>query len=131
MPYLYENPNNIIWNKSKEFAVKIVRLSQFLQNDKHEFVLSHQILKSGTSIGANIRESKNAQSISDFIHKLEIALKESDETEYWLDLLYETDYITAEVYQDLLAKNKELTALLVSIIKKMKIKRDNIDNKNN
>ena len=131
MPYLYENPNNIIWNKSKEFAVKIVRLSQFLQNDKHEFVLSHQILKSGTSIGANIRESKNAQSISDFIHKLEIALKESNETEYWLDLLYETDYIAAEVYQDLLAKNKELTALLVSIIKKMKIKRDNIDNKNN
>ena len=131
MPYLNDNPKEILWSKSKIFAVKIVRLAQFLQNDKHEFVLSHQILKSGTSIGANIRESKNAQSISDFIHKLEIALKESNETEYWLDLLYETDYIAAEVYQDLLAKNKELTALLVSIIKKMKIKRDNIDNKNN
>ncbi|MBP5346757.1 MAG: four helix bundle protein [Bacteroidales bacterium] len=130
MPYLYENPNNIIWNKSKEFAVRIVKLSQFLQNDKHEFVLSHQILKSGTSIGANIRESKNAQSISDFIHKLEIALKESDETEYWLDLLFETDYIPTEQYQLLLSQNKELTALLVSIIKKMKIKRDNIDNNN-
>ena len=130
MPYLYENPNNIIWNKSKEFAVRIVKLSQFLQNDKHEFVLSHQILKSGTSIGANIRESKNAQSISDFIHKLEIALKESDETEYWLDLLFETDYIPTEQYQLLLSQNKELTALLVSIIKKLKNKRDIIDNKN-
>jgi len=130
MPIPYTSPNNILWNKSKDFAVKIIRLSQYLQNNHHEFVLSHQILKSGTSIDANIRESKNAQSISDFIHKLEIALKESDETEYWLDLLFETDYISAEQYQNLLSKNKELTAILVSIIKTMKAKKENNNNNN-
>ena len=116
---------NLIRDKSKAFAIRIVRLSQFLQNNFHEYVLSRQILKSGTSIGANIRESKNAQSISDFISKLEIALKESDESQYWLEILYETGYITKEQFDSMIADNKELTAMLVSIVKTSKQNKNN------
>ena len=124
-----EETRNIVRNKSKLFAIRIVRLAQYLQNNYHEYVLSRQVLKSGTSIGANIRESKNAQSISDFISKLEIALKESDETEYWLEILHETDYITDTEFDSIIADNKELTAMLVSIIKSSKRKRENEKNK--
>ena len=102
--------------KSKAFAVRIVKLTQYLQDELKEFVLSNQIKKSGTSIGANVRESKNAQSRADFINKLQIALKESDETEYWLELLFETDYINQAAFDSLMADNKELTAMLTSII---------------
>jgi four helix bundle protein len=116
---------NVVREKSKAFAIRIVRLSQFLQENFHEYVLSRQILKSGTSIGANIRESKNAQSISDFISKLEIALKESDETQYWLEILYETDYITKEQFDSMITDNKELTAMLVSIVKTSKQNKNN------
>lgn len=115
---------NIVREKSKLFAIRIVKLSQHLQEQYHEYVLSRQILKSGTSIGANVRESKNAQSLSDFISKLEIALKESDETEYWLEILYETGYMSQVQFESMMADNKELTALLVSIIKTNKAKRD-------
>ncbi len=121
---------NVVREKSKAFAIRIVRLSQFLQENFHEYVLSRQILKSGTSIGANVRESKNAHSISDFISKLEIALKESDETEYWLEILHETNYITKEQFDSMITSNKELTAMLVSIIKTSKGKR-NKENQNN
>ena len=110
--------------KSKLFAIRIVKLSQHLQEQFHEYVLSRQILKSVTSIGANVRESKNAQSLSDFISKLEIALKESDETEYWLEILYETGYMSQVKFESMMTDNKELTALLVSIIKTNKAKRD-------
>ena len=120
---------NIVREKSKLFAIRIVKLSQHLQEQYHEYVLSRQILKSGTSIGANVRESKNAQSLPDFISKLEIALKESDETEYWLEILYETDYLTQVQFESMIADNKELTALLVSIIKANKAKRDLDKNK--
>ena len=119
-----EDLKNIVRDKSKLFAIRIVKLSQHLQEQYHEYVLSRQILKSGTSIGANVRESKNAQSLPDFINKLEIALKESDETEYWLEILYETDYLTQAQFESMIADNKELTALLVSIIKTNKAKRD-------
>ena len=115
-----EQDNNIIRIKSKAFAIRIIRLVQYLQNEHHEFVLSNQIKKSGTSIGANVRESRNAQSRADFISKLQIALKESDETEYWLELLYETDYINEVAFNSLINDNKELTALLTSIIKSLK-----------
>ena len=109
-----------IWNKSKAFAVRIIRLTRHLQENLKEFVLSNKIKKSGTSIGANVRESRNAQSRADFINKLQIALKESDETEYWLELLFETEYINQEVFDSLMTDNKELTALLTSIINSAK-----------
>ena len=112
--------DSIIRTKSKAFAVRIVKMTRFLQEKRHEHILSKQVLRSGTSIGANVRESKNAQSTADFIHKLEIALKESDETEYWLEILHETDYIDEEMFDSMIADNKELTAMLTSIIKTTK-----------
>ncbi len=115
-----ESGNSIVADKSKAFAIRVVGMARYLQKEKGEFVLSKQVLKSGTSIGANVRESKNAESKLDFIHKLEIALKESDETEYWLDILYETNYIPQSIYDSMLTDNKELTALLTSIIKTSK-----------
>ena len=116
---------SIIRVKSKAFAIRIVRMARYLQETKHEFVLSRQVLKSGTSIGANIRESRNAQSTADFINKLEIALKESDETEYWLEILHETDYIDKQTFDSMITDNNELTAMLTSIIKTTKGKNKN------
>ena len=112
--------DNTIRAKSKSYAIRIVKMAQYLQEEKHEYVLSKQILRSGTSIGANIRESKNAESTPDFIHKLEIALKESDETEYWLEILHETEFISDRIFESMIADNKELTAMLTSIIKTSK-----------
>ena len=106
---------NVIKEKSFEFAKEIVYLYKNLA-DKKEFVLSRQLLKSGTSIGANIREAEHAQSKADFINKLSISLKEANETEYWLDLLYETNYLSDEEFQKLKNKNIELLKLLISII---------------
>jgi len=128
---LADDIKHILRDKSKAFAIRIVRLSQYLQENFHEYVLSRQVLKSGTSIGANIRESKNAQSISDFISKLEIALKESDETEYWLEILHETGYISDDEFDSVVTDNKELTAMLVSIVKSSKKKREIENNSNN
>lgn len=106
--------------KSKKFAVRIINLYKYLVNEKKEFVLSKQILRSGTSIGANVKEGEFAQSTSDFISKMSIALKEASETEYWLELLYETNFITAGQYDSLKADCKELIKLLISIIKSSK-----------
>jgi four helix bundle protein len=106
---------NVIKEKSFEFAKEIVYLYKNLA-DKKEFVLSRQVLKSVTSIGANIREAEHAQSKADFINKLSISLKEANETEYWLDLLYETNYLSDELFQNLKNKNIELLKLLISII---------------
>ena len=86
--------NNVIYDLSKKFAIRIVKLYVFLKEEKHEFVISKQIYRCGTSIGANIAESTYAQSPADYISKLSIALKEASETLYWLDLLKETDNIT-------------------------------------
>lgn len=88
--------------------------------EKKEFVLSKQVLRSGTSIGANVRESEHAQSKADFIHKLSISLKEANETEYWLDLLYETKYLSDVEFQNIKPKIIELLRLLTSIIKTSK-----------
>lgn len=85
--------NSITHLKTKAFAIRIIHLYKFLTDEKHEFILSKQLLRCGTSIGANTHERNNAQSKLDFIHKLSIALKEADETSYWLDLLVETNYI--------------------------------------
>jgi len=106
---------NVIKEKSFEFAKEIVYLYKNLA-DKKEFVLSRQLLKLGTSIGVNIREAEHAQSKADFINKLSISLKEANETEYWLDLLYETNYLSDELFQNLKNKNIELLKLLISII---------------
>ena len=86
--------NNIILDKSKAFAVRIIKFYQYLCDEKKEFVLSKQLLRSGTSIGANARESKNAQSKADFINKLSIALKEANETLYWLELFLESPLLS-------------------------------------
>lgn len=106
---------NVIKEKSFEFAKEIVYLYKVLA-EKREYVLSKQLLRSGTSIGANIREAEHAQSKADFIHKLSISLKEANETEYWLDLLFETRYLTIEEFQNVKNKNTEILKILTSII---------------
>ncbi len=100
-----------------EFAVRGVNLYRFLVNERKEFVLSKQLLRAGTSIGANIREAEHAQSRADFINKLSIALKEANETEYWLELLMRTDYIDQKQYESINNDSIELNKLLITIIK--------------
>jgi len=102
------------------YAIRIVNLYKYLVLQKNEHVLSKQLLRSGTSIGANTRESKNAQSRKDFLTKLSIALKEADETEYWLELLYKTEYLDENQYLSIQNDTSELIKILTSIIKKLK-----------
>jgi TIGR02436 family protein len=111
---------NIIKDKSFSFAVRIVRLYKYLHEEKKENVLSKQLLRSGTSIGANVCESEHAQSTDDFIHKLNIALKEANETEYWLRLLLYSEYITTEQYESVNNNCKELNKILITIIRTTK-----------
>jgi four helix bundle protein len=118
--------NSVAHIKAKAFAVRIVKFTQFLQKEKEERVLSKQILRSGTSIGANLHECINAQSKPDFISKLQIALKEANETEYWLELFFESDIIDRQMYDSLHYDLNELISLLVSSIKTAKT---NINNK--
>lgn len=106
--------------KSKAFAVRIIKMYQFLCDEKHEFVLSKQVLRSGTSIGANVREAKRAQSTPDFYTKLFIALKEAEETGYWLELLSETEYISQNMFESIYADCEEIIKLLVSSTKTIK-----------
>ena len=113
---------NIIADKSKAFAIRIIRMYQFLTTEKREFILSKQLLRSGTSIGANVRESIYGQSRPDFHTKLTIALKEAAETEYWLELLHETDYITLEQFSSIMNDCKELIKILTAITKQTKSK---------
>lgn len=120
----YFNVKSPLKEKSYKFAVDIVKLSQKLTNNK-EFVLSRQILRSGTAIGAIIRESEHAESKADFIHKLSISLKEANETEYWLMLLADTEYITKEEFFKLHANCNELISMLVASIKTLKSKKEN------
>jgi four helix bundle protein len=115
-----EQDKDILNNKSYAFAIRIVRLSQYLHNENKEFVLSRQVLKSGTSIGTLVREAKYAQSKLDFIHKLSIALKEANETYYWLSLLYDTNYIEEKLFDSLLKDCNELISILGSSVKTMK-----------
>ncbi len=111
---------NVVMIKSKAFALRIIKLYKYLCDEKKEFVLSKQVLRSGTSIGANIKESECAQSKADFNAKLYIALKEANETEYWLELLHESDYIPDEPFKSIYSDNKELIKLLTSITKTLK-----------
>jgi len=111
---------NVLKDKSYAFAILIVKLSQRLISEKKEYVLSKQLLRSGTAIGALIREAEFAQSKPDFIHKMSISLKEANETLYWLDLLKDTDYLNNDKHQSYSKMNKELIAMLVSSIKTTK-----------
>ncbi len=111
---------NLIKEKTMLFAVRIVNLYKYLTNDKKDFVIGKQLLRSGTSIGANIREAEQAQSRPDFIHKINIALKEANETEYWLELLYKTDYIDQTQYESINNDCIELNKILITIIKTTK-----------
>ena len=108
--------------KSLEFAIRIINLYKYLCNDKREFIMSKQLLRSGTSIGANIREAKFAQSRPDFISKMSISLKETNESLYWLELLNKTDYITNEQYDSLYQDCLELLKLLHSTVTTSKSK---------
>ena len=112
--------NNAIEEKSFQFAVHIVKLCRYLCDEKKEFILSKQLLRAGTSIGANIAESQQAQSRPDFISKLCIALKEASETNYWLRLLRATDYLSETEYRTMIVQCKELERLLTSILKSAK-----------
>ena len=114
--------NNILHTKSYSFAIRTVKLSQYLNKEKKEYVLSKQILRSGTSIGALVRESQYAQSHADFINKLTVSLKEANETQYWINLLFDTNYISEEMHKSLFIDIDELICLLVSITKTLKNK---------
>lgn len=109
--------NNIIVDKSKAFAIRIINLYKYLCEEKHEYVLSKQLLRSGTSIGANVKEAVRGQSKVDFIHKMSISLKEASESEYWIELLFEADYITEQQFNSIIDDCRELIKLLTSIIK--------------
>ncbi len=108
--------DNVVAIKSKVFAIRIINLYKYLTTEKKEFVLSKQILRSGTSIGANIHEGKASISRAEFIAKLHISLKEAYESKYWLDLLVETDYLTIEQYDSLKTDCVELIKLLSAIL---------------
>ena len=114
--------NNIIVEKSFEFSKRIVRLYNQL-NERKEFIMSKQLMRSGTSIGANVFEAQDAQSRNDFISKLSIALKEASETKYWLKLLYETNYISNDEFDSFFDDCSEIHRILSSII--MSSKSDN------
>lgn len=116
--------DNIVLNKSKSFALRIIKLYRFLNDEKREYVLSKQVIRSGTSIGANIKEAIRGQSKADFYAKMNIALKEASETEYWLELLHESDYITEEAFTSIYADCQELLRLLMSITKSSKGERN-------
>ena len=112
--------SSITRRKSNSFAIRVIHFVRFLQSQKNEQIISLQLYRSGTSIGANVRESYNAQSKADFINKLNIALKEADETAYWLELLYESGIIDKQCFDSMYNDLKEIIALLTSSIKTAK-----------
>ena len=119
---------NIIADKTYNFAVRIVNLYKYLIKTEKEFVMPKQLLRCGTSIGANVSEAVKAQTTADFYTKLTIALKEANETQYWIKLLYDTGYLTEEQYLSIRKDIDEIVAILVAITKttKEKIKHKNI-----
>lgn len=124
-----KNSNRIVGKKSYAFALDIIILYKYLVRDKKEFILSKQLLRSGTSIGANINEALSAESKRDFIHKLSIALKESKETFYWINLLSDSEYIDKEKFDVINHSCNELIKILSSII--LTTKQKYLSDKNN
>ena len=112
--------DNVIIDKTLEFSIRIVNMYKYLCKEQSEFVLSKQLLRSGTSIGANVREEEHAQSKADFLNKNNIALKEANETCYWLELLHRTEYITTTMYDSIFADCEEILKILISIVKTSK-----------
>ena len=110
---------NVVKEKSFAFAIRVVKLRKYLQ-EKQEYDISRQLLRSGTAIGALIREAEFAESVADFVHKLSIAQKEANESAYWLDILVNTNYIEQDAYESIKHDIDELMKLLTSIIKKAK-----------
>jgi len=108
---------NVVKDKSFAFALRVVKLSRYLNEDKREFVLSKQLLRSGTAIGALVREAEQAESKADFIHKMAIALKEANETDYWIELLFQSETLNQSEYNSINPEIIELCKLLTSIIK--------------
>lgn len=113
---------SVVYELSKKFALRVVKLYLYLRDGQREYVMSKQIYRCGTSIGANIAESQFAQSDADYISKLSIALKEAAETMYWLDLIYERELISTNQYNSMLNDVKTITGTLVNIINKVKQK---------
>ena len=111
---------NIVEIKSFDFAVRIVKLYQHLTENKKEYILSKQLLRSGTSIGANVAEAQKAQSKADFYTKMTISLKEANETHYWLKLLHRTDYLSDREFESISLDINDLISILVAITKKIK-----------
>lgn len=122
---------NALIDKSIDFASRIIKLRRFLEEDKKERIISKQILRSGTSIGANINEAQYGNSKADFIAKLHISLKETAETEYWLRLLFKSDYIDGRMFESLLNDCLELKKLLISSINTAKRNNDSTHIGNN
>ncbi|MDX1640145.1 MAG: four helix bundle protein [Balneolaceae bacterium] len=114
--------DNNLYNKAYAFAIRIIKGYQFLSKEKREFILSKQLLKSGTSIGANIAEANGAISNADFSSKISIAYKESLETKYWLSLLRDTDFINSKTFKSMFKDADELSRILYSILKTTRIK---------
>ena len=108
---------NVIMKKSFAFSVRIVNLHKYLTTTKREYLMANQVKKSGTSIGANVAEAQKAQSTADFVAKMKIALKEANETAYWLELLYETEYLTEREYTSVIRDLTEILKLLTAICK--------------
>jgi four helix bundle protein len=111
---------SIVADKSYRFAIRVVKLYKFLVDEKKEFILSKQLLRSGTAVGALLKEAEHAQSKPDFLSKVNIALKEANETGYWLMLLKDTDYISTKEFDSINADVEEILKLLVSIVKTTK-----------
>ena len=111
---------NIILDKTKSFALRIIKLYKYMHTEHKEYLLSKQILCSGTSVGANVREATRGQSTADFYAKMNIALKEAEETLYWLELLHESGYIETAHFTDIYNDGKEITKILMAITKNQK-----------
>lgn len=112
--------DSLLYSKSMDFAIRCVNFYKYLKEEKNIYVLSKQLLRSGTSIGANIRESRFAQSPADFESKLSIALKEAEETQYWIELLYRSELISEKEYTSIFQDSSEMVALLLSSLKTYK-----------
>ena len=116
---------SIMLDKAKDFAVEIINMCKTIKETKRESVLTNQLMRSGTSIGANIHESKYAHGTADFIAKMQIALKECYESEYWLELLNRTEYLSDEQYKIILNECGQIRRMLISSINTVKNKKDN------
>jgi four helix bundle protein len=119
---IYNMKDNIIQSKSIKFARRVIKAYKFLSEEKHEFVMSKQLLRSGTAIGALVKEAEHAQSKADFINKMNVALKEANETDYWLLLLKDSEYIDEKHFESIQQDCSELIKILASIVKTLKNK---------